>query len=98
MVNVGTVDSPTYLPPEVGVVMPAQPSKAKLDGDQTAQMIKAAVRQPYQNANLIVNDGYQTVGLSQEGNLQLVGEISLVLILNAYTPSRPSSASRFPNL
>lgn len=71
VVNVGTVDSPTYLPPEVGVVMPAQPSKAKLDGDQTAQMIKAAVRQPYQNANLIVNDGYQTVGLSQEGNLQL---------------------------
>ncbi|EKG13696.1 Argonaute/Dicer protein PAZ [Macrophomina phaseolina MS6] len=71
VVNVGTRDQPSYLPPEVGVVMPAQPSKAKLDGDQTAQMIKAAVRQPWQNANSIMKDGYQTVGLSQEGNLQL---------------------------
>ncbi|GME64841.1 Argonaute/Dicer protein PAZ [Neofusicoccum parvum] len=71
VVNVGTNQNPTYLPPEVGVVMPAQPSKKKLDGDQTAQMIRAAVRPPGQNANAIVKDGYQTVGLDEKGNVHL---------------------------
>ncbi|OMP84863.1 Protein argonaute-2 [Diplodia seriata] len=71
VVNCGTRDHPSYLPAEVGVVMPAQPSKSKLDGDQTAQMIKFAVRRPWENATSIVNEGYQTVGLNKEGNLQL---------------------------
>ncbi|OJD35326.1 rna interference and silencing protein [Diplodia corticola] len=71
VVNCGTRDHPSYLPPEVGVVMPAQPSASKLDPDQTAQMIKCAVRRPWQNATSIVNEGYQTVGLNKEGNLQL---------------------------
>ncbi|KAK0647518.1 Protein argonaute-2 [Lasiodiplodia hormozganensis] len=71
VVNVGTRDHPSYLPPEVGVVMPAQPAKSKLDAEQTAQMIKCAVRRPWENATSIVNEGYQTVGLNREGNLQL---------------------------
>ncbi|KAL1394200.1 putative RNA interference and gene silencing protein [Phyllosticta capitalensis] len=71
VVNVGTIDNPSYLPAEVGIVMPGQPSKSKLDPDQTQRMITAAVRRPYENAALIVNEGHQTVGLTQEENPQL---------------------------
>jgi eukaryotic translation initiation factor 2C len=52
-----------YLPPEVCVVVSGQPSKAKLDSGQTQQMIRHAVRKPWDNATSIVEQGIQVAGL-----------------------------------
>jgi len=64
VVNVGTLENPTYLPPEVCVVMPGQSANSKLDPDQTKEMIRFAVRTPADNANSIVNQGLNIIGLS----------------------------------
>jgi eukaryotic translation initiation factor 2C len=61
-----------YLPAEVCVVFPGQPSKSKLDGTQAQQMIRHAVRKPWENAASIVGEGVQTVGLDDNTNVLLV--------------------------
>ncbi|KAH6988693.1 putative RNA interference and gene silencing protein [Ilyonectria destructans] len=71
VINVGTRDNPSYLPPEVCVVVPGQNSNSKLDPGQTQQMIRFAVRSPWENAGSIVRDGFQTVGLSSQANVLL---------------------------
>jgi eukaryotic translation initiation factor 2C len=65
-VNVGTKDNPSYVPPEVCMVVPGQPSNAKLSPDQTAQMIKFAVRKPNENAEFIASAGYKLLGFNGE--------------------------------
>lgn len=72
VVNVGTKERPSYLPAEVCEVMPGQPYNRPLQPRQTQQMIRFAVRRPRENANSIVNQGFQTTGLSPEGNALLV--------------------------
>jgi eukaryotic translation initiation factor 2C len=62
-----------YLPAEVCIVVPGQPSKAKLDSGQTQNMIRYAVRKPWDNANSILNEGISTVGLDENTNVLLVG-------------------------
>ncbi|KAK3367285.1 RNA interference and gene silencing protein [Lasiosphaeria ovina] len=64
VVNLGTRENPTYLPPEVCVVLPGQSANSKLDPNQAQQMIKFAVRKPAANANSIVDEGLRIVGLS----------------------------------
>ncbi|KAH7025257.1 putative RNA interference and gene silencing protein [Microdochium trichocladiopsis] len=71
IINVGTRDTPSYLPPEVCVVVPGQNSNSKLNPAQTQQMIQFAVRSPWENAASIVRDGFQTVGLSSQANVLL---------------------------
>ena len=61
-----------YLPAEVCIVVPGQPSKAKLDGGQTQTMIRYAVRKPWENARSILNEGVSTVGLDESTNLLMV--------------------------
>jgi eukaryotic translation initiation factor 2C len=61
-----------YLPAEVCIVVSGQPSKAKLDGSQTQQMISHAVRKPWENAASIVGQGIGTVGLDVNTNVLLV--------------------------
>jgi len=61
-----------YLPAEVCIVLPGQPAKSKLDGSQTQQMIRHAVRKPWENAASIVGEGIQTVGLDENTNVLLV--------------------------
>jgi eukaryotic translation initiation factor 2C len=61
-----------YLPAEVCIVLPGQPSRTKLDGRQTQEMIKHAVRKPWENAASIVQQGIQTVGLDENSNILLV--------------------------
>lgn len=61
-----------YLPPEVCIVVPGQTSKSKLNGPQTQQMIRYAVRKPWENANSILHEGVQTVGLDERTNQLLV--------------------------
>lgn len=72
MINVGNKENPSYLPLQVCYVLPGQPSKSKLDGPQTQQMIRFAVQRPTENAKLIVTKGLQTAGLSPQTNPLLV--------------------------
>ncbi|KAI4711216.1 hypothetical protein J4E89_003781 [Alternaria sp. Ai002NY15] len=69
VVNCGNRENPMYLPAEVCIVVPGQPSKAKLDGGQTQTMIRYAVRKPWENARSILNEGVSTVGLDESTNL-----------------------------
>lgn len=69
VINVGTRGRPSYLPVETCEVLSGQPSTAKLTGDQTAKMIGFAVRRPHQNADSILQDGFDTVGLSSQNAL-----------------------------
>jgi len=69
VVNCGNREHPMYLPAEVCVVLPGQPSKAKLDSGQTQTMIRYAVRKPWENARSILNEGVSTVGLDENTNL-----------------------------
>ncbi|KAF2105445.1 putative RNA interference and gene silencing protein [Lophiotrema nucula] len=71
LINCGNRENPMYLPAEVCVVFPGQPAKSKLDGPQTQQMIRHAVRKPWENAASIVGEGIQTVGLDENSNVLL---------------------------
>jgi hypothetical protein len=72
LLNCGNRENPMYLPAEVCIVLPGQPSKSKLDGTQTQQMIRHAVRKPWENAAAIVAEGVQTVGLDENSNVLMV--------------------------
>jgi len=76
-----------YLPAEVCVVVPGQPSKAKLDGGQTQTMIQYAVRKPWENAKSILNEGVSTVGLDEDTNVLLVSSHPRCDILSLTIPS-----------
>ncbi|CAN9164259.1 unnamed protein product [Alternaria alternata] len=71
VVNCGNQENPMYLPAEVCIVVPGQPSKAKLDSFQTQQMIRYAVRKPWDNAKSILGEGVPTVGLDGNTNILL---------------------------
>ncbi|CAN9378323.1 unnamed protein product [Alternaria alternata] len=71
VVNCGSRENPMFLPAEVCVVVPGQPSKAKLDSRQTQAMIGYAVRKPWENAKSILNEGVSTVGLDENTNVLL---------------------------
>jgi hypothetical protein len=63
VINVGSREKPSYLPVEVCVVIPGQPANTKLSPNQTANMITFAVRSPGANADSIVNEGAQVLGM-----------------------------------
>jgi len=63
VVNVGNKENPSYLPVEACEVVLGQPSNSKLSPGQTAAMIDFSVRKPYMNANSIVNQGADVLGL-----------------------------------
>lgn len=62
VVNVGTRENPSYLPAQVCEVMPGQPATAKLSPQQTAQMIRFAVRKPTYNAKDIATTSGPLLG------------------------------------
>ncbi|CZT04105.1 related to argonaute like post-transcriptional gene silencing protein QDE-2 [Rhynchosporium agropyri] len=66
VVNVGNKENPNYLPAEVCLVLPGQPVKRRLGPDQTAEMIKFACRKPYANADSIIGDGRNVLGLNAQ--------------------------------
>lgn len=72
VLNVGNKENPSYLPVEVCIIMPGQSSQSKLDPNQTAAMISVAVRPPHVNAGFIAVNSSATVGLSQQGNVQML--------------------------
>ncbi|EOA82417.1 uncharacterized protein SETTUDRAFT_173223 [Exserohilum turcica Et28A] len=71
VINCGNRENPMYLPAEVCVVIPGQPAKGKLDGLQTQEMIRYAVRKPWENARSIVDEGIATIGLDANTNILL---------------------------
>jgi eukaryotic translation initiation factor 2C len=80
VINVGTRQNPSYLPADVCMVLPGQPSGAKLSPSQTQNMIRFAVRKPAQNAQSIVLDGSRVVGFQPNPNTTLVGDHTLILL------------------
>jgi len=79
VINVGSRQNPSYLPPEVCVVLPGQTSNTKLSSSQTQQMIRFAVRKPAQNAQSIATSGTRMLGFDPT-NSTLVSTF-----LSAYT-------------
>jgi eukaryotic translation initiation factor 2C len=71
VINVGNRQNPSYLPVDVCIVVPGQPSNAKLSPAQTQQMISFAVRKPAQNATSITTNGVQVLGIGAQPNASL---------------------------
>lgn len=71
VLNVGTASDPIYVPAEMCTVLPGQPYRRFLSGDQTTQMLKFAARVPNQNAMSIAGDG--KIGGTGLKLLQLIG-------------------------
>ncbi|KAL4798294.1 ribonuclease H-like domain-containing protein [Aspergillus venezuelensis] len=72
VVNVGNSAQPSYLPVDVCMVEPGQPTKSKLTPDQTRDMLSFAVRNPGANARSIVEQGQKTLGIGASANPTLV--------------------------
>ena len=70
VVNVKSRTDPSYLPIEVCVILAGQPSRSDLSPNQTAQMIKCAVRRANENANSIANQSKDATGMSGNQLLQ----------------------------
>ncbi|KKZ64799.1 hypothetical protein EMCG_09303 [[Emmonsia] crescens] len=73
VVNIGSRDRPTYLPPDVCIVLPGQAPNVALNTSQTQQMIKFAVRRPALNAKSINTKGAQILGATQPVSSTLAG-------------------------
>ena len=56
VLNVGSPYDPIYIPAELCTVLPGQPYRKFLSGDQTTKMLKFAARVPNQNAMSIAGD------------------------------------------
>ena len=56
VLNVGTPSDPIYIPAELCTVLPGQPYRKFLSGDQTTRMLRFAARVPNQNAMSIAGD------------------------------------------
>ena len=87
VINVGTRQNPSYLPADVCIVLPGQPSDTKLSPAQTQQMIRFAVRKPAQNAQSIVTRGAQVLGIEPSTNKTLVSNTSLDVDLGQRLPN-----------
>ncbi|KAF2276924.1 Piwi-domain-containing protein [Westerdykella ornata] len=58
LINYGTDDKkPKWIPAELCTVLPGQPARRMLFGDQTAKLITFAARRPIENAESIAKDG-----------------------------------------
>ncbi|KAH8692202.1 ribonuclease H-like domain-containing protein [Talaromyces proteolyticus] len=68
VINVGSRQNPSYVPVDVCAVTAGQPANKKLTPDQTASMIKFAVRSPGENAESIVKQGTQLLGFGPRPN------------------------------
>ncbi|KAH8821858.1 RNA interference and gene silencing protein [Xylogone sp. PMI_703] len=71
VINVGTRQNPSYLPPDVCLVEPGQAAGGKLSPSQTQQMIRFAARRPADNARSIIVGGARLLGISPATNTTL---------------------------
>ncbi|KAL9005566.1 MAG: hypothetical protein Q9188_001658 [Gyalolechia gomerana] len=77
VINVGTREKPSWVPPELLTVEPGQQYRRKLDGQQTDKMLGFAVRKPAENARRIVEQGAPMMGLSETSRNLLAFGISV---------------------
>ena len=68
------------MPAELCEVIPGQPARKKLAGEQPETMLKVSARTPGENAHLVVNEGAEMFGL-QTG--QTNGPVRLIYFLFA---------------
>lgn len=66
VINVGSRNKPSYLPVDVCTVEAGQPAKSKLNPNQASAMIKFAVRSPGENADSVVKEGPEVLGLQPD--------------------------------
>lgn len=71
VVNVGSRSNPSYLIAEACEVLPGQAANTKLSPNQTASMIRFAVRSPGENADAIVENGTKVLGFAPQANSTL---------------------------
>ncbi|KAI0325766.1 Piwi-domain-containing protein [Cubamyces sp. BRFM 1775] len=67
---------PVYLPVEICEIIPGQAYRGKLDGEQTAQMIRFACNPPDFNGNAITQQGFERLGL-RPGTAPVLNEFGL---------------------
>ncbi|GJE99955.1 Piwi-domain-containing protein [Phanerochaete sordida] len=63
VIDIGNRDKSNLMPPELCQIPPGQPYRGLLPDKATAEMIKVACNPPAFNANLIVNQGFELLGL-----------------------------------
>jgi eukaryotic translation initiation factor 2C len=74
VLNVGTRSDPSYLPVELATVLPGQPVRRLLSGNQTEQMLRFAARAPRHNAESIVGtpgNGLKTMGFNGPAQVRM---------------------------
>ena len=87
VINVGTKDKPSYLPPEICFIPPGQPYRDELPPIATSNMIKVACNSPADNSNFIVSDGLEFLGLKT--NTASLSNFNITVSLNmAVIPAR----------
>lgn len=99
MVNVGNKENPSYLPAEVCHILPGQTIKRRLSPEQTAQMILAACRKPWENANSIIGDGRNVLGLNQAVKSIAVSTLAQchLILLTMLVPTRAPGRPNIPH-
>ncbi|EKM51085.1 uncharacterized protein PHACADRAFT_212985 [Phanerochaete carnosa HHB-10118-sp] len=63
VIDIGSKDKANFMPPELCEIPPGQPYRGLLPDKATAEMIKVACNTPAFNASLIVNQGFDLLGL-----------------------------------
>ncbi|EKM51081.1 uncharacterized protein PHACADRAFT_165707 [Phanerochaete carnosa HHB-10118-sp] len=63
VIDIGNKDKANFMPPELCEIPPGQPYRGLLPDQATAEMIKVACNPPAFNASLIVNQGFDLLGL-----------------------------------
>ncbi|KAI2611949.1 Piwi-domain-containing protein [Hypoxylon sp. NC1633] len=64
LINVGTRTNPTYIPPEMCRVLPAQRASVELNTRQREIMVRTCKTEPGVTAGNIASQGLETIGLS----------------------------------
>lgn len=99
VVNYGDTKNPKWIPAELCTILPGQMAKRLLLGEQTSQMIRFAARSPADNADSIVNHGFnvaminhvQKFGLKVDPKLLTVnGRILEAPLLQYKTKTTPA--------
>ncbi|KAL2881873.1 hypothetical protein SGCOL_002609 [Colletotrichum sp. CLE4] len=66
LVNLGTREKPTFFPAEKCTIITGQAVRAKLNGQETTEMLNFACRSPFSNAISLTVDSCQALGLDSE--------------------------------
>ncbi|KAI3545869.1 piwi domain-containing protein [Colletotrichum filicis] len=66
LVNLGTREKPTFFPSEQCTIIAGQAVRAKLNGQETTEMLNFACRSPFSNAISLTFDSCKALGLDSE--------------------------------